>query len=187
MCVKGTGRYFCTGCKKYFCKNDFHSHRETLTNELDEYIEDRNALQEKIIHATQQKDIHSPLLRQIDEWQQITIEKVKKTAEQARQNVKQILNSKRIEIKSEFDKFSQELRQLKETEDYAEQDLEKLKQTISRLKRDLKQLEQPPAIELHVEESQNIAWSRLIYVAEKTNYATQQKQNYSSKRGEFMS
>jgi vacuolar-type H+-ATPase subunit I/STV1 len=175
MCEKGAGAYFCIGCKKHFCKKDFHNHRETLNNELYGYIEDRNTLQEKISKPNQQKNICSPLLLQIDEWQQQTIEKVKQAAEQARQQVMQILNSKGTEITSEFEKLSQELIQLKETEDFTEQDLKRLKQTINRLNEDLKQLAQAPTIELHREESQKIAWNCLIYVEDKTNYPAKQQ------------
>ncbi len=186
MCEKGSGIYFCTGCNKNFCKKDFQNHRETLNNELYGIIEDRNILQEKMPNSTQQKDICSPLLLQIDQWQKATIEKVEQAAEQARQQVRQILNSKRTEMTSEFEKFSQALVQLKETEDFAEQDLKKLKQTFTRLNQDLKQLAQSSAIELHMEESQKFAWNRLIYVVDKTNYADNRQRQQES-MGEFIS
>jgi chromosome segregation ATPase len=176
VCEKGKGAYFCIGCKKHFCKKDFQNHREILTNELDRFVEDRNALQETITKATQQKDISSPLFSQIDQWQKITIEKVKQTADQARQNVRQILHSKRAEITSNFEKFSKELIQLKETEDFAEQDLKRLKQTIDQLTQGVKKLAQPSEIELHVDESQEIEWNRLIYVVDNTNYVANQQQ-----------
>ncbi len=176
VCEKGKGAYFCIGCKKHFCKKDFQNHREILTNELDRFVEDRNALQETITKATQQKDISSPLFSQIDQWQKITIEKVKQTADQARQNVTQILHSKRAEITSDFEKLSKELIQLKETEDFAEKDLKRLKQTIDQLNRDLEQLGQPSAIELHAEENKGIPWNRLIYVVDKTKYVANRQQ-----------
>jgi chromosome segregation ATPase len=187
MCEKGTGKYFCIGCEEYFCKKDFHNHREILNNELDGFVEDRNTLQEKIAKATQQKNILSPLLLQIDDWQKKMIENVKQAAEQARQHVIRMLNSKQIEINSKFEKFSQELINLKETEDFVEPDLKRLKQTINQLNQDLKHLAQPPEIELHVEESQSVAWDRLIYVVEKTktNYYTKQRQQ--PEIGEFIS
>ena len=184
-CEKGVGICFCTGCKKYFCKKDFNNHREILNNELYGFIEDRNTLQEKLNKATQPKDIHSPLLLQIDEWQKATIENVKQAAEQARQHVMQILSSKKIKIISEFEKFSQDLIDLKETEDFVEPDLRRLRQTINQLDQDLKQLTEPPAIELHVEESEKVAWNRLIYVTDKTNYSATYRQQLEI--GEFLS
>jgi chromosome segregation ATPase len=184
-CEKGAGICFCTGCKKYFCKKDFNNHREILNNELHGFIEDRNTLQEKITKATQQKNTRSPLLLQIDDWQKAMIENVKQAAEQARKQVLQMLTTKQIEITSEFEKISQELINLQETEDFVEPDLKRLKQTINQLSQDLNQLAQPPAIELHVEESEKVAWDRLIYVVEKTNYSVQQRQQPAI--GEFIS
>jgi len=147
-----------------------------LNNQLDGFVEDRNALQEKITKATQQKDINSPLLSQIDQWQKVTIEKVKQAADQARQHVIQILDSKRAEITSDFAKFSKELIQLRETEDFVEQNLKRLKKTIDQINQDVKKLAQPSEIELHVDESQEIQWNRLIYVVDNTNYVANQQQ-----------
>ena len=174
-CQKGLGTYFCTGCKGYFCKKDFTSHRQTLSNELDGCIEDRNILQEKIAKSTEQQGLHSPLLLQINEWEGAIIEKVKQTAERVRKDIMQILNSKRLEITSAFDKLSKELVELKETEDFAEQDLKRFRETIDRFNGDLKKLTEQTSIELHMEESQKVAWNRLIYFKDKTNLPDRQK------------
>lgn len=185
MCQKGTGVYFCTGCKDYFCKKDFQSHRQTLSNQLDGCIEDRNTLQEKLPKSIEQKNLRNPVLQQIDEWEKSTTEKIKQAAEQVRQKVLQTLNVKRIEITSAFDKLTQELVQLKETEDFTEQDLKRLQESITRCSQDLDQLAKPASIALHIEESQRIAWDRIIYVVENTNYSDQQNSS-KQKRGEFI-
>jgi chromosome segregation ATPase len=150
---------------------DFRSHRDALFNEMDVIIGDRNNLQDKLNKASQDKDSSRPLLAQIDEWQQQTIEKVKETAEQARQQVKKISNSKRVKITTHFETLSKELVQLKETEDFVEHDLARFRQKISQLNQDLTLLSQPRAIELHMEQSDKIVWSRLIYVEEKITFS----------------
>jgi len=173
---------------------DFRSHRDTLFIEMDVIIGDRNDLQEKINKASQHKDSHSPLFAQIDGWQQNTIEKVKEAAEQARQQLKKILYSKRIEITTQFEILSQELVQLKETEDFVEHDLTRLKQKIQQLNQDLKLLNQPPAIELHTEQSDRTVWNRLIHVDEKSTYIdnrfqsadTEIKKSRQKQRGRYM-
>lgn len=175
MCPKGAGTYFCTGCNVYFCKKDFQSHRQTLGNELDGCIEDRNILQEKIAASTEQRGLYNPLLLQINEWEVATIEKVKQAAERVRQDVMQLLKSKREEITSAFDKLSKELIELKETEDFAEQDLKRFRETLNRFNADLKKLTEQTSIELHMEESQKVAWNRLIYFKDETNLADGRK------------
>jgi chromosome segregation ATPase len=142
-----------------------------MANQLNGFTGDRNELQDKINKATQQEELHSPLLTEIDNWRETTIEKVKKVAEQARQQVLKLLNAKKVEIKSHFEKFSQEFIQLKETEDFVENDLKHLEKTIHELKQELKQLNEPPEIQLRMEQSNQIAWDTLIYVKEKTSFA----------------
>ena len=129
VCPKGAGTCFCPGCKAYFCDKDFRNHRGMLVNGLDEITVERNELQEKINKAKPQKQSGSSILSRIDEWQQITIDKVIQAAEQARQQVLKIMNSKREEITREFQTLSQELEQLRETEGVLEQDLTRLKNT----------------------------------------------------------
>ncbi len=167
-CETGAGVNFCIGCEAYFCEEDYQHHRGKMADELCRLIECGNALQDKINRATQHKYSNSSLLIQIDEWQRVTIEKVEQIAEQARQQVVKLLNSKDMEIKTQFEKFSQELIQLKETENLVERDLERLEQTIYQLNQDLKRLSQTPEIELHTERSNQIVWDSLIYVVEKS-------------------
>jgi DNA repair exonuclease SbcCD ATPase subunit len=160
---------------------DLKIHREQLDNEMNGVIGDRNDLQDKISKINQQKISCSPLFSQIDEWQEITIEKVKQVAEQAREKVIKLLNSKQMTMASQFEMLSQELLQLKESDEYLEQDIKRLRQTMHVLNQDLKQLTEQSAVELHTEQSNKIVWDRMIYVAEKTTQmANQQHQQIAT-------
>jgi vacuolar-type H+-ATPase subunit E/Vma4 len=141
-----------------------------MANQLEGFIGDRNGLQYQITEATKEENFDSPLLVEIEDWQSKTIEKVKRVAEQAKKQVIKLLNSKKTEIKSEFEKFSQELIQLKENEDLLENDLEYLKQTVGELNQKLKELSKQPGIELCKEQSDQIEWDTLIYIREKTSF-----------------
>jgi len=157
-----------------------------MANQLDGFVENRNELQEKINKATQEKDIRSPLLVEIDDWQRTTIEKVEKVAEQARRQVLKLLNSKKVNIKSQFENFSQELIQLRETEDFVEYDLKRLEQTVHQLKQELKRLSEPSEIELCMEQSNQIAWDTLIYIKEKPSYTAKQQRQQENVTGKFI-
>ncbi len=169
-CEKGRGTSFCVGCQAYFCKKCHQQHRDDMANQLEGFIGDRNGLQYQITEATKEENFDSPLLVEIEDWQSKTIEKVKRVAEQAKKQVIKLLNSKKTEIKSEFEKFSQELIQLKENEDLLENDLEYLKQTVGELNQKLKELSKQPGIELCKEQSDQIEWDTLIYIREKTSF-----------------
>jgi chromosome segregation ATPase len=170
-CEQDQGTCLCTGCNNYFCGIDFKRHRDTLFNEMNVLLGDHNGLQEKINKGCQQKDSCSALFAQIDEWQKKTMENVKLAAELARQQIKSILISRRVEITSRFDTLSKELNRRNETKDFAEQDLARLRHKIYKLNEDLKVWTQPPVIELHTEQSDRIVWTRLIRIEEKSTYS----------------
>jgi hypothetical protein len=88
-----------------------------------------------------------------------------------------------VEIKSHFEKFSQELVQLKETEDFVEHDLKRLQQTVHELNQELKRLTEPPEIELCMEQSNQIVWDTLIYVQEKPSFAAKQQRQQQEVNG----
>jgi hypothetical protein len=150
-----------------------------MFTEMEKIIEERNHLQDVINNAIQSHDQQSPILEQIDEWQNRTIEKIKQVAAQARQQAIQLLGAKQMKINTEFKSFSQELANLKESENYVEHDLIRLNQMISQFKQDLRQSIQLTTIELHTEQSDRINWDGLIYVEDKqtsTAYQHQQQQ-----------
>jgi hypothetical protein len=176
-CQKQPGVMHCIGCDAYFCAKDFRGHREILFHEMDGLVGERNDLQEEINKATQKNDSRSPLIEQINKWEKTTIDKVKQTAENVRQQTFQLLNSKRVKITNEFKDFSEELAELKESENFVEQDLARLKDMIRQFHQVLTQLTQPVTIQLNTKESDAVKWDILIYVHEKpTDTGRQQPQ-----------
>jgi hypothetical protein len=186
VCRKQLGSSYCTGCGAYYCMKDFKSHRGVLFNEMDAIIADRNDLQDKIIKAAQYSDSRGPLFHQIDEWQNITMGKVKHVADQARQQVAKLLINKRMKLNSDFKRFSQDLIYFRETENFVENDLTRLKEQIHQLNYEMKQLIKPLTIELHMEQSDRTAWNRLIYAEEKSTYGGIQERQHQVK-GQFIS
>jgi hypothetical protein len=180
MCTKGAGTCLCGGCKAYFCRKHFNDHHAILLNELDGYVEECNILQDQI----NKTDPHNIILLQIDEWQCAMIDKVKQVAEQARQQIK-VPSPKRAEFKTRFKEFSNKIGLLKETEDFVEDDLLRLKEMIHTLKQDLKELDESPSIELYVEQNEQIAWNRLIYIKEKST-AVKNKPEQQQATGELV-
>ncbi len=151
-------------CKAYFCINVFRSYREELLNKMDGLVEDRNDLQDNINQATESNDFHCPFLSQIDEWHKFTVEKVKQVAENAYQQVIQLLGIKWLKIFTEFKIFSEELIYLNETKDFFEHVLTWLKQVIRQFHQDHKQLNQSFLIKFPLIRAHN----RLICVEEKS-------------------
>jgi archaellum component FlaC len=76
---------------------------------------------------------------------------------------------------NEFEMLSRELIQLKESKEYLEQNIESLRKTMQRLNQDLRLFKEQNAIELNMEQSNRIAWDRMIYVKEKATHTTNQQ------------
>ena len=178
MCNEELGVVNCTGCNGYFCWKDIKTHRGGMLIEMDKIVVERDCLHETIKNQIQSNDQQSPLIKQIDQWQNTMIEKIKQIVAQARQQAIQLLNATRIKINTDFKNFSEELARFKKSENYVEHDLQRLKEKIHQFKQDLKQSTQPTRIELHTEQSDLINWDSLIYVEEKqtiTSYRSQQQ------------
>jgi chromosome segregation ATPase len=180
VCNKELGPMYCAGCNEYFCWKDLKSHREKMFTEMDKIVEERNRLQDEINNIAQDNNQTSPLIDHIEQWRDITIEKVKLVAAQACQQAIQMLNSKRTKINTDFKSFSQELAYLQETENYVEHDLARLNQMINQFKQNLGQSLQPATIKLNTEQSNKIHWDYLIYVEEEPTYTENQQQKSQS-------
>ena len=182
QCNKKPGPMYCTGCDKYLCSKDFKTHREEMFTELDKIVEERNHLQETIHIEAASNDQKSPLLEQIDQWKRNTIAKVEQVAARVRQQTIELLNGKQAKINEEFRSFSQELIELRESENYVEHDLERLKEKIKQLKKDIRQSTQPINILLHTDQSDKIQWESLIYIEEKQMSANDSRQAFNESK-----
>jgi chromosome segregation ATPase len=171
----------CTGCDEYFCCKDFKTHREGIFTKLDEIIEERNHLEVEVKTVTQNNNQKNPLLDQIDKWRDDTIEKVKQVAAQVRQEAIQLFNSKRTKISTDFQSLSQELTDLKKSENYAEHDLTRLSQMINNFIEDLAQATKPAMIKLYTGQSDAIDWNHVIYVRDEQIYTDMKQQQTTGK------
>lgn len=167
VCKKLVGTCLCTGCKAHFCDDDFQNHRTALFDELDLLLVDRNELETQINEASSsvEGDVH---LEKIDEWQHITIEKVKHAAKIAKDQVIKIRISKQTEISKKFRTLCQELEERRTTKSVVEQDLVRLKQKIHQVSEDIDQLMHLPEIEVNTKQSDQIDWNKMISI-EKTS------------------
>ena len=123
VCQKAVGVCICVGCKACFCGHDFENHRGGLLHELDVLSEDSNILRDKVNKTPENNELNNPILLRIDQWEQITIEKVKQAAGEARKNATELVESKRKELTDHFEALSHELQELRKTQGFIEQDL----------------------------------------------------------------
>jgi chromosome segregation ATPase len=73
------------------------------------------------------------LFNEINECEIKTLEMVQRTADCARQQVTELMNSNNAIVEAELDHISKELRRRKEDNDYLEQDIERLSKNLEQI------------------------------------------------------
>ena len=99
-CDEETNTYSCRGCSKEFCFDHLAEHRQFLKEQLHLIQDDFNQFRQNLIDMKNNSQKH-PLIKQIDQWENESIRKIKQKANQCRQLLndytKQSINS--IEMK----------------------------------------------------------------------------------------
>ncbi|CAF4144432.1 unnamed protein product, partial [Rotaria magnacalcarata] len=167
-CYECDDTCYCSGCKDYFCDDDFKSHREMLINELDEFTADRKDLQKNINEGNSNQRSVLDITATFDEWEERTIEKVKQAAELAKKQVVKIINSNQEESAIRFRNISKELDDRRVKKSVLEHDITRLKQEIYQLKEDVIRMIQTSTIELNMKQGDEIEWNEMMYVEKKS-------------------
>lgn len=178
VCQKEAGICNCAGCKAFFCTKDFTDHRQWLSGEFEKVIEDRNQFQEEMNDRKQVTQFQRILLSQIDQWQNVTIEKVRHVAEKTRRQLLQLLNDKIKDVENEFNNVTKQLRDLQEMENFVEDDLADQKDKIHKLENQFQQITELPSITINDKQSEQIDWRLAIYAVDMSDREYDNKVNY---------
>jgi len=130
-CEEEITTYMCTGCSKYFCVDDLMKHREELKLQFHQIEDQRNQFAQTL---DDQKNNH-PLIQQITQWERISIEKIRQTAEEQRNLVQQYSQIIQVKLRS----FTEEMQNIVKTKDFNEIILKKLQIQLEDLKNQLYQ------------------------------------------------
>jgi hypothetical protein len=90
---KAVGIFRCEGCLQVFCRKHLNEHRDLLSHQLDEIVLEHDTLQQTIVENKSTKNNQHPVLKQIDEWEKNSIRKIQQLAEEARQQVKELIGT----------------------------------------------------------------------------------------------
>ncbi|CAF0847768.1 unnamed protein product [Adineta steineri] len=136
ICAKSISHFTCRGCQKGFCMCHANEHRQQLSEQIDELALQHDQLRNNLTEQLKETDNH-PLIKQIYEWEQNSINKIQKTATIIRTQL-QIIISKHIEnLSVDLTKFTNELNQAREVDDYFETELNEWMKKLDILKDNL--------------------------------------------------
>jgi len=130
-CEEEITTYICTGCSKYFCIDDLMKHREELKLKFHQIEDQRNQFAQTL---DDQKNNH-PLIQQITQWERISIEKIRQTAQEQRNLIQQYAQTIEVKLRS----FTEEMQTIIKKKDFNEIILKQLQIELEDLKNQLYQ------------------------------------------------
>jgi small-conductance mechanosensitive channel len=162
----------CKGCLKDLCRKHFNEHRDELSKNLYNVFEHRDhLLQELQIKIDQtsiplDNDNARVILKQVDEWERTTIERVSQAANEVRANGERLFstNIEYDRLKLQMDKITNELQEQQQSESFVETDIDhwmkQLEQLRIGLNRPATLQTNPPVLQI-----QNVDWNTIIKIA----------------------
>jgi len=135
-CEKSKSTVRCDGCSQPFCYNHLGNHRQELGKQLDEIEVTRDLLRQTLIEVVAAPQKHA-FIKQIDEWERESIEKIRQTAEEARKLLLKYTAKHFIEIEYNLNTLSNQLRESRHEDNFFETDLQQWNEQLILLKEEL--------------------------------------------------
>jgi hypothetical protein len=135
-CGKQNGRVTCEGCSKLFCLNDFNGHRQELGTQLDEIEVDRDLFRQMLTENVSKPQNHA-LMKQIDEWENESIKKIRQAAGEARQILIGHTAKLHTKLEEKLEMLTNALRQSRQENDFFEPNLNQWREKLVRMKNGL--------------------------------------------------
>ena len=140
ICEKERSAVRCEGCFKIFCFNHLNDHRQEFNKELDEIEVNRDlfrqTLNEQINHSP-----NNSLIKQIDQWELDSVEKIQQIAKACRETVCQQTHKHFNRMEMNLNSFTNQIREFRQENDFNEIDLNQLKEKLTQLENDLDQIQ----------------------------------------------
>lgn len=135
-CDKTKSTVRCGGCLQEFCFQHFADHRQELNQQFDKLTNDYDSCRQLLTEQTCDVKNH-PSMKQIDEWEQESIEKIHRKAEDMRLSlIKRITNNvEQIEVK--LDKLTKQIKAIRDEQDFDETHLHQFENEVAQLTAEL--------------------------------------------------
>jgi hypothetical protein len=114
----------------------YNSHRRLLREEITEIIGEQHQFQDTLQQQIINPELH-PFIKQIDEWEKESIEKIQRRARELRQQLFQLTTTLRNQLSQKFEQLSEQLIDGQTYDGFIETDLCRWKQILNDLKANL--------------------------------------------------
>jgi hypothetical protein len=152
----------CKGCSKFFCITHYDSHCRLFREELAEIIGEQHQFENTLRQQINNPALH-PLIKQIDEWEKESIDKIQQRANELRQRLLQLTPAHTNQLSQRCEQLSEQLITGQIGDAFVETDIHRWKQILNDLKANLAS---PSTITIN--QYMNIPLVQDIYVVSKT-------------------
>jgi hypothetical protein len=132
----------CECCQQIFCLDHLSHHRQELAQQLDD-IEANRDLFRQTLNEQRNDSQKGFFIKPIDEWEKDPIEKIQQIAKQCRQILIQYTTGHFNQIEIDLTKFTDQLREIRQENDFNEINLNQLKHKLTQLS---EELNKPPNV-----------------------------------------
>ncbi|UJR13871.1 hypothetical protein I4U23_000879 [Adineta vaga] len=166
LCKERNGNTRCEGCNTLFCLPCMNKHHEELVQEFQLLMDARNELKQVLDTRTSclTEENQKSCLKEINEWEQNTVQRIQEIAIKARTNAKEIMMKYIDDLSDRFQTLSDHIQEQYKEGSYLENDITKVENELNDLKNDIENMK----IKIRVDytKSNHIEWDSLIYIVE---------------------
>ncbi|CAF0719669.1 unnamed protein product [Adineta steineri] len=123
-CGKEKSTVRCDGCSQPFSINHFGHHRQELDKQLGEIEVTRDLFRQTLTEQSTKPE-NQTLMKQINQWEEDSIAKIRRTANEARQLILKHTTKYLTETEIKLNTLTKELRESREENDFFETDLQR--------------------------------------------------------------
>ncbi|CAF0743524.1 unnamed protein product [Adineta ricciae] len=132
-CHKNFGILTCNGCRQAFCGKHVLEHRQYLTNQLEDIMQNHDLLLEELQHTINEQ----VLLEKINQWEKTSLTKIQIIAENNRIELRRLIEDSNRQLSKACSDIASDLRCSRHADDFCETDLTRWIQQLDRLKHEL--------------------------------------------------
>ena len=139
ICQKERSAVRCEGCFQIFCYNHLNDHRQELSKTFDEIEMNRDEFRQTLNEQKIDPKKHS-LIKQINQWESDSIVLIQQTAAECREKILEQADEYFKQIEMKLTKLTDQMREVRQENDFNEIDLNQLKEKITQLGKELDQI-----------------------------------------------
>ena len=138
LCEKIKVTYACSGCLKEFCFDHLLQHRTNIQQQFEHLQNDHDQLQQQINDLKIDSTNHS-LIKQIDQWEEESIDKIRQQAKLCRVEWSAYLGRFLPTMEQKLNHLARQIKELQRENQFNETDLYDFKQRLTKLEKELNQ------------------------------------------------